>query len=262
MKVSLKRVEKGLYYFPGSKCLPELHISGFGSSWSVSNANEVDRYSREWIFENGFRSLKSVREWLAGYDARAIEAAHAEALEMDAELEYRLKKYKEEKELNESVNWDDDRELEVGSFIEGKFAHLNKNNEIGEYRFLCKLPEFDEEGKIWIHDSKNGWHWHTPKNWSVEKVKVLEVKELSVEEYDNFKVNLLSGYDFLGSNKGGHDCDMFDADWNYMTASEEEREMFRNNAYRVVVAVRAPGREIVLVDCSGYEYARYVGFMV
>lgn len=121
-------------------------------------------------------------------------------------------------------------------FVNAKFAIINKNDTIAEYRELVAKGQF-----------------------RLERCKVTESVRLSAEEYQDFTDTLLTDREWL-TGKGGHDstADLpsVDSFWQY---SEEQQKVWKEHAYRLVLAVSAPDRATIYVDPQGYTYARYVG---
>lgn len=66
--------------------------------------------------------------------------------------------------------------------------------------------------------------------------EIIEVREMTAAEYDEFISRPLADRDWLG-DKGG----------------------WKNNSTRRAIKVTAPERETLYVDPSGYRYARYIG---
>lgn len=73
----------------------------------------------------------------------------------------------------------------------------------------------------------------------MEYASIVETKEMTTEEYDLFTANFFQPCPWL-KGKGGYNKD----------------------GYRQAVAVTAAERETLYIDPSGYDYARYVGFLV
>lgn len=71
------------------------------------------------------------------------------------------------------------------------------------------------------------------------KTEVIEIKEMTVAEYDSFVRRPLVSREWL-AGKGG----------------------FRNSEIRLAVAVTAPDRRTLYVDPSGSDYGRYIGMAV
>jgi len=126
----------------------------------------------------------------------------------------------------------------VGQRLRAEWPTLNKR---------CTLAEYREQS-----------------DRTVDLCQVARVLELPRAEFFAFTEALMNNRADLGT--GGHDSDAdLPANWDYFTGTEEEREAFRAQAYRLVTVVLLQGaeddRETFLVDAQGYTYARYVGFL-
>ncbi len=103
--------------------------------------------------------------------------------------------------------------------VEAKFPHLNKQDHIEEYQEQLDGGNFEQE-----------------------RIKLLEVYDLTAEEYKTFTENFLAIYDFLEEVPGHSEED--DKGW-----------------YRVGIAVTCKEtNNVIAVDKQGFKYARYVGF--
>lgn len=122
--------------------------------------------------------------------------------------------------------------------LQVKFAKLNKNDTVAEYQQEIAKGEY-----------------------RVEDCKVTHTAILSNEDYDIFANTLLTDYAWL-AGMGGSVADMeVEPTGSFYEWTEAQREEFRRNSYRLVVAVIAPKRRTLYVDPQGYQYARYVGLM-
>ena len=74
------------------------------------------------------------------------------------------------------------------------------------------------------------------RNNGTDKVKVVETIDLNEEDYEKLTKNPLRDYDFL-KGKGGYD----------------------EEGNRTAVAIRTKGKPTLVIDPSGYSYARYMG---
>ena len=120
--------------------------------------------------------------------------------------------------------------------LQAKFAKLNKNNTVAEYRQEIAKGEY-----------------------RIDDCKVTHTAILSDADYELFANTLLTDYDWL-SGLGGSAVDMEpEPTGDFYEWSPAQQEEFRSNSYRLVVAVISPKRTTLYVDPQGYQYARYVG---
>ncbi|MGE8683044.1 MAG: hypothetical protein ACN6OV_00895, partial [Acinetobacter sp.] len=112
--------------------------------------------------------------------------------------------------------------LSAGDFVTGKFANLNKNNSVAEYRDEVEQNAYKESVCI-----------------------VQKAITLSPEEYDSFANSLLEPNEKIAGLGG-----------TWVDDDQKPRE--QRNYMSIVVAVMAQGRETLLIDPQQYSYARYV----
>ena len=136
-------------------------------------------------------------------------------------------------------------------FIFAKRASLNKNATIEEYREECQKPEL----------YKSDYHpYGMRSNWTLEETEVTEVWELTPDQYNQFTHDFLSdGYEFI-AGKGdtkSHAQGLPDVEsWFDLTPAQQEA--WKAEAYNSGVLVICPGRQSLIIDPQGYNYARYV----
>ncbi len=126
--------------------------------------------------------------------------------------------------------------VKIGEFISLKFANLNKNNTLGEYKEEVKKGDY-----------------------RAGSCKVEKVAMLSNKAFDTFSLNLMSASSFLG--EGGTQCDdprLKDLDKDFWQFTDEEKRIYQSTCYNLVTAIIAPDRKTFFVDAQGYKYARYV----
>ena len=123
--------------------------------------------------------------------------------------------------------------IEKADFIvNAKWANLNKNNEIGEYCYEVYM--------------KN--------DYTVSKMRVIEVVTLNIEEWYGFKNGLLNERAWL-EGKGGTE--------EVFTLVDEKEQLYKKTYQMVGLLVQLEDTfEMVAVDPEGYNYARYVGIEV
>lgn len=137
--------------------------------------------------------------------------------------------------------------IEKANFmVNAKWANLNKNNTIGEYFYEVFMKA----------------------DYTVTKMKVLEVVTLNYEEWYDFKNGLLDDRDWL-KGKGGTDSD-FELSperekevKRFYDLTPEERNAWIEQSYSIGLIVQLEDSyERVAVNPEGYDYARYVGVEV
>ena len=132
------------------------------------------------------------------------------------------------------------KSFRVGQRVWAKFAKLNKNNTLSEYRSECARL--------------GGWDW--------SQCRIENVLEMGTEEYDAFSVSLLDSRPGF-SEYGGADSDSpYKPNHFFQFKSDEEKEDWLAKQFLGVILVTAPGREPLAVDPEGCSYARYVGIGV
>ena len=105
---------------------------------------------------------------------------------------------------------------------------------------------------IALQPSLNKNDWKTDNDQEIDKdstsikCKITDIVYLSKVDYDYFSFNMLNNYAFLEGDKGG-------------TWTNDETGIVEYNA---VVCVYCEGQEPILVDPSGYSYARYANRLV
>lgn len=112
--------------------------------------------------------------------------------------------------------------LAVGDFVTAKFANLNKNNSVQDYR--------DEVAS---------------GDYRTDTVIIQKVVRYSEEKYDEFVNNLLEDNSDIAGLGGT---------WYDDEVPREQREYLT-----IGTAIIAPNRETIIIDPQGYGYARYVG---
>ena len=127
----------------------------------------------------------------------------------------------------------------IGQRLFAKFANLNKNNTLEEYRKEC---------------AQIG-------GFSLELCEVEKVAMVSPEEYDEIANSLLSNRDIF-SGLGGIDSDSEYKPEGYSFASIEQKEDWFAKSYRLATVVTALGREPFVADPQGSSYARYAGIEI
>jgi hypothetical protein len=155
------------------------------------------------------------------------------------ELEYKLRKEEEKKQIESIYNNITVNELEENNqyFIIGsEFAHLNKNNTLDQYK----------------EEVNNG-------KFNLENVKVTkEIHFTNESDLINFSNMLLTDFNFLEGTGGSYtDDNRINTMTDYYTMDEEERDSVIWNL--TGVAIYFNNKLQFVVDAQGSSYARYVG---
>jgi len=153
--------------------------------------------------------------------------------------------------------------MQVGSMITAKFATMNKNNTLREYKKECKKPEFEEI----TQEGGNGYpsFKHRGANWRIEKCKVVKYALLSSKEFNFLTKNFLSDNEELYEKIGGHKYTGTNPNFDYQTfymIPALLKDFQKNNVTLVVVLENETTKEKVAINTEGYNYARYVGIEV
>ncbi len=183
------------------------------------------------------RLQKNVKEFISQLDVmfeKALEEAQIEEEERQAAWDEQLKA---EAEL--SVFYGISETPKVGDILNLKFANLNKNNTIGEYRYEVKKGDYQ-----------------------IQKSKVEKVVHLSTKEFDSFSNSLMDGHEFLGEGGTYSNDDRLQhlEDVEMFKWSKELLHVYRDTCFNIVTAIVAPERQTIFSDAQGYKYARYVAF--
>lgn len=135
-----------------------------------------------------------------------------------------------------------------GSYLVARFAKLNKNATLEEYR-----DEVDGRSRVYGPDEIA---------WRYEGCRVQEVIDLPYAQYRHLRRHLLEDSPLFAGKGGTGSTWTAPEGWDYFTAPPEERDAFHAGAYRLVLVVgcsASPHPETFVVDPQGYSYARYVG---
>lgn len=125
----------------------------------------------------------------------------------------------------------------VGDFLTAKFARINKQSTLGEYR------EQVDSGRF-----------------STDLCKVEKVLTLTNDEYDDMADSLMADDPRLGGGGSASDAPFdFNFDHGLSDWPAEEQAAWDKTSYRLATVVTAPDRTPFVADAQGYKYARYVG---
>lgn len=187
------------------------------------------------------------------YDQKLEEKAKEEKLKKEAEFkqyleeeERRNKEYQrmqiEESEkaegINSSVEIKELSEENQYFVMNSKFANLNKNNSITEYKIEVEKGEY-----------------------SKEDVKITkEIHFNNADVFENFENMLMTNFEFLNETGGSFTEDKrINSYLDYDMMNEFEKGTVK--WFRKGVAVYSEGKLMFVVDAQGYSYARYVGLV-
>ena len=158
------------------------------------------------------------------------------------------------------------KKLEVGQFIEAKFACLNKNETIEEYKNECSKPEVTYEVS---QEGENGYPRIAGNvtNWRIDKCRIDGIVNLIPEEYNELVNSLLDERPYFRGQGGdiytgtNEELNNPDGCRDLYNRPDLLKELRRHHA-RKVILINCEGYESFVVDPQGYAYARYVGFIV
>jgi len=128
-----------------------------------------------------------------------------------------------------------------------KFAHLNKNNTLDEYKV-----EVEDKG-----------------DWDYQDCLVKQIIVVNQTEWKELTNNFLSD-NYIWSEIGGHDLKKEDYPKfkqlgdkevkDYPAWNEEQIKYFREHCVcEVTELINSTSNEVIWINTEGYKYARYVG---
>ncbi|MEH7760098.1 LPD29 domain-containing protein [Bacillus pumilus] len=187
------------------------------------------------------------------YDLKSEEKANEEKIKKDAEFkqyleeeERRNKEYQrmqleeseKAKEINSSVEIKELDEENQYFVLNSKFANLNKN---------CTLTEYKKEVE--------------KGDYSNEDVRITkEIHFNNADAYENFGNMFMTNFDFLNETGGSFTEDKrINSYLDYDMMDELEKRTVKR--FRKGVAIYSEGKLMFVVDAQGYSYARYVGLI-
>ena len=193
-------------------------------------------------------------EMIADFDAK--EKAWEEAEEARKEEEFRKwqeerakeeeehRKYMEKKNREKEYLLANIEVKEADPYFVGnlRFANLNKNCTLGEYKEYCDLPEAGE----WYHQ---------------DAMVTKDILFTDEKAYAFFSNMLLDDFDFIaGTGGSATDDERVNEYKDFLNMDSETRKTVKwycDNA----VAVYLNGSLMFVIDAQGYSYARYVGMV-
>lgn len=95
----------------------------------------------------------------------------------------------------------------------------------------------------------------------IGKAQIVKIVELTPEDYHTFIHELFGSHDWLKGEGGcgSHYQSKYGDDYDKLFNDEEEAAKWRRESYVCAVAV-TDGKDYILVNPEGYNYARYAGF--
>lgn len=122
-----------------------------------------------------------------------------------------------------------------------KFAKLNKNETLDEYKQLCENDGYNLEDVI------------------IKKIIILN--ETGWNDITNTFLNDLTIWEEIGGYEYiGNDQTIINYEGNFWELSEEKvQEFMKNGLTPTVMVINEKTQETIFVNTEGYNYARYVG---
>ena len=149
---------------------------------------------------------------------------------------------------------------EIGSLVKAKFATLNKNETLDQYKAECSRGQMQEEVRMY-GNIKEVDTWET---WEIEECKIEQYFKVTPEEWKEITNSFLDS-NILYREKGGtiytgHNV-LFDE--NLLGSDSQMLQDYRlNNARLITIIENDTTGETIAIDPQGYKYARYVGIEV
>ncbi len=150
------------------------------------------------------------------------------------------------------------KEFNIGDRITAKFATINKNDTLAEYKEECAKPEIVTEMRDWDgHQVEDKY-----TSWRVEPCQVEQVFVVTPAEWEEL-TNSFQDDNILWRGKGGTIYTGSNPNFNYDSLDPASLDDYKlNNARLVTIIQNRETGEAVAVDPQGYDYARYVGIEV
>jgi len=225
-------------------------------------SDESSEYNRAYIINSKYthlHTLNDVKAFLATYDKNHYDGLVAEEADRRAkEMAYRLR-HEAEKNANVALTTDggftrlgfNAAELPaLGDDVDIILPKLNKNCSLGEY----------------VVELSDAYHCTG---------RIDKIAEVSTTVYDRIVNNLMDFSDedlpvimrvgegeagFVGGNSSD-DPRVKDMDFHEIVNDKALLEIYHTTCVTHVVVVTAKNRLPFVIDCSGYNYARYAGFL-
>ena len=150
--------------------------------------------------------------------------------------------------------------MELGTMITAKFATLNKNETLDQYKEECSKEQIQTETRIYGNiEEVDTW-----KAWEVEDCKVEQYFKVTPKEWEQLTNDFFAN-SILWREKGGtiYTGNNPDFDIDKLGQDPEMLKDYKlNNARLVTVIENDTTGETIAIDPQGYKYARYVGIEV
>lgn len=202
------------------------------------NVREVSRRIMKIVEKNSDRFTKANADKASRIESiNTLKATIALKEKQLADIDAEIAKLEVEKAItdnNSSDNQTFNENFKIGDFVQAKWASLNKNNTIDEYRKEVDKGEY-----------------------STGISKIESIKNLTTDEYDDYKNNLMRTES--GLSGGSQTDDPYFDGKNLISLNDADRARAMSTIYSTVTLITAQNREPFLVDSQGYDYARYVG---
>ncbi len=148
---------------------------------------------------------------------------------------------------------------EIGQRITARFASLNKNETLDQYKEECNKEAWETVERTYgdIVDTD------TFKVWDNELCQIEQIFYASPKEWGLLTNSFLDD-NIIWRGKGGTIYTGTDEnfDENLLGSNPEMLEDYkRNNARLITVLINDQSGETIAIDSQGYGYARYVGLV-
>lgn len=190
------------------------------------------------------RTLRDVKEWIAGYDER--EDRRLAELKAESERYDRMMEERREREnalIEDFIKPTDVKtEYTVGDMIKVEIGKISKPGTMGE-ALDCLEDSYDA------------------KVAHIATVTPEEFDAAAKDLYSDFKADWLKESDESGT-VGGYVSDHPDLEglsWNEIMGDPDNKKLWYSTNYMIATLIIAPGRVPMVIDTSGYRYARYAG---
>ena len=150
-------------------------------------------------------------------------------------------------------------DFQIGQRITARFATLNKNETLDQYKEECNKEPWETIERVYgdIVDLD------TFKVWDDEECEIEQIFNVTPKEW-GFLTNSFLDDNLIWRNKGGtiYTGSNKDFDESKLGSNPAMLEDYRkNNARLVTVLVNDQSGETIAVDPQGFGYARYVGLV-
>ncbi len=152
--------------------------------------------------------------------------------------------------------------MKVGQTITAKFATLNKNETLDQYKEECSKPEKESYE---LQDPDSGYKWNKERIvWRVESCIIEQIFEVTAKEWETITNSFLDD-NIIWRGKGGTEYTGNDPDFDIdkLGGDPEMLQDYRDhNANLVTILINQLTGEAIAINPEGHSYARYVGIDV